>query len=295
MRAFRGYGNITQYQPRGWFTSHTLQLSVNRRFRDGLAFGFNDTILLKSTGSTAARIEHLPDGSFRERADQAQADELLGDYIPNRHTLKGNFVWDLPDVQGSGSAMRVVRYLANDWQLSGVWTAQTGGAYTVGMSYQSGGSQNITGSPSYGGRVRILGDPGAGCSSDPYRQLNTAAFAGPEIGSVGLESGSDYLRGCFTSVLDLALARNIRLGGTRNLQFRLDVFNAPNQAIILNRNTTMQLASPVDGRQMNLPFDASGNLIASRSLPKNAGFGVPSGSNAYQSPRTMQMQIRFSF
>ena len=292
MRAYRGYGSITQYQPRGWFTSHTIQMSVNRRFRDGLAFGFNDTILLSSKGSTGARFEHNPDGSFHERADQAQADRLLGDYIPNRHVFKGNFVWDLPDVQGGGPAMRIVRYLANDWQLSGVWTAQTGGAYTVGVSYQSGGSQNITGSPNYGGRVNILGDPGAGCSSDPYRQLNTAAFAGPNIGSVGLESGPDYVRGCFSSALDLALARNIRLGGNRNLQFRLDMFNAPNSAIITGRNTTMQLVSPINNTQVNLPYDASGNLIATRSLPKNAGFGVASG---YQSPRTMQMQIRFSF
>ena len=42
----------------------------------------------------------------------------------------------------------------------------------------------------------------------------------------------------------------------------------------------------------NLPFDSSGNLVVSRSLPKNAGFGV---ANAYQAPRTLQAQIRFSF
>ncbi|HXG57336.1 MAG TPA: hypothetical protein VNJ03_18290 [Vicinamibacterales bacterium] len=42
----------------------------------------------------------------------------------------------------------------------------------------------------------------------------------------------------------------------------------------------------------NLPFDANGNLIASRSLPRGAGFGV---ANAYQNPRTIQAQIRFSF
>ena len=34
----------------------------------------------------------------------------------------------------------------------------------------------------------------------------------------------------FQSVLDLAIARNIRLGGGRNLQLRVDMFNAPNAA-----------------------------------------------------------------
>jgi len=42
----------------------------------------------------------------------------------------------------------------------------------------------------------------------------------------------------------------------------------------------------------NLPFDASGNVIDSRSRPRGAGFGVATG---YQDPRTMQLQVRFSF
>jgi hypothetical protein len=292
MRPFRGYGQISQFWARGWNTSHSLQLSLNRRFHNGVSFGFNDTIVLSQKQNAGARLQHNADGTYSERPDQAEADALLGSYVPNRHVFKGNFVWDLPDLRRDGQALRALGLLVNDWQLSGMWTASTGGAYTVGVSYQTGGNQNITGSPNYGGRVRILGDPGSGCSSDPYRQFATSAFAGPEVGSVGLESGADYLRGCFGSALDLAIARNIRLGGSRNLQFRLDVFNAPNQALITGRNTTVSLSSPTNGTQMNLPFGADGNLIASRSQPKNAGFGVASG---YQAPRTVQMQIRFSF
>jgi hypothetical protein len=43
---------------------------------------------------------------------------------------------------------------------------------------------------------------------------------------VGLESGAGCLRGCFSSVLDLAIARNICLGGNRNVQLRVDVRSA---------------------------------------------------------------------
>jgi hypothetical protein len=293
MRAIRGYSTITLNASRGWITAHTFQWSLNRRFRNGVAFGFNDTIVLKQAGSTGARLQHNADGTYSERADQAQADTLLGDFVPTRHYFKGNFVWDLPDVPKSESTgLKVVGLILNDWQLSGIWTATTGAAYTVGVSYQSGGSQNVTGSPNYGGRVNIIGPTGAGCSSDPYRQFDYNGFAGPAVGSVGLESGADYLRGCFQNVLDMSLVRNIRLGGRRNLQFRLDVFNVPNAAAITNRNTTMQVVSPIDGTKTNLPFDASGNLIANRSQPKNAGVGVATG---YQAPRTMQAQIRFSF
>jgi hypothetical protein len=297
MRAFRGYSTITQQVARGWVTSHLLQMSVNRRFRNGLSFGFNDTILLAQKGSTGARLQHNPDGTYSERSDQAQADQLLGNFIPTRHTLKGNFVWALPKVASGNEALKAVGYLANDWQLSGVWSANTGGAYTVGVSYQGGatgnGNQNITGSPTYGGRVRILSDPGAGCSGDPLRQFTASAFSGPLPNSVGLESGADYLRGCFQSAFDMALQRIIPIHGDKRLQLRLDVFNAFNQATVTGRNTTMSLVSPLDSTITNLPYDpATGTTVVSRSLPKNAGFGV---ANAYQAPRTLQAQIRFSF
>ncbi len=294
MRAFRGFSGISQAVPRGWLTAHTMELSLTRRFSRGLAFGLNDTILMVQRGSTGARLQHNPDGTFTERADQRAADQLLGDFIPNRHTFKGNFVWEIPGTKRSGTtAAQALKWLTNDWRFSGLWSANTGGAYTVGISYQGGGgNQNITGSPNYGGRARILSDPGSGCGGDVYRQFNTAAITGPSVGSVGLESGSDYLRGCYFQSLDFAIAREVRLGESRRLQFRLDIFNAPNEARITGRNATLAVVSPLDQSVTNLPFDASGTLIPSRSQPKNAGVGV---ANGYQGPRSLQAQIRFVF
>ena len=208
--------------------------------------------------------------------------------------MKGNFIWDLPDVRGSGSAMRVIGAVLNDWQLSGIWTASTVAPYQIGFSYQSGGSNvNLTGSPDYGARVRVVGDPGSGCSDDIYRQFNTAAFQGPLVNSVGLESGNNSVKGCFQSVLDLSIARNIRLARGQMVQLRVEMFNAPNAAIITGRNTTMNLSNPTDPVTItNLPFDSSGNLIQSRMRPRDAGFGV---ANAYIAPRTVQVQIRYQF
>jgi hypothetical protein len=294
LRAYRGYGAISQQWSRGWRTYHSLQLSFQRRFSRGLSFGFNDTISLADTQNTAARLQHAADGSYTIRADQADADALLGSSVANRHIMKSNFVWDLPDIHGSGRARRALGILVNDWQVSGVWTGLTGAPYTVGFSYDNGGSSvNLTGSPDYAARIRIVGDPDSGCSGDPLRQFNTAAFQGPVPGSLGLESGNAYLRGCFSSTLDLSIARNIRIGGVRNLQFRVDVFNANNAAGITGRNTTLNLVNPNNAvTATNLPFDASGTVIASRAIPSNAGFGV---ANGYQTPRSVQAQLRFSF
>jgi hypothetical protein len=293
MRPYRGYGSISRRMSINWRTFHSIQLSLQRRFKNGLSFGFNDTITLYDHQNSAARLQHNPDGSFFYRDDQAQADDLF-QTDPQRHVMKGNFVWDLPDLQSSGSLLRTVALLVNDWQFSGIWTASTAAPYTVGYNYQNGGSNvNLTGSADYGARVIVVGDPGSGCSSDLYRQFNTAAFQGPVAPSLGLESGVNYLHGCFQSALDLTVARNIPLPKGRNIQLRLDMFNAPNQAIITARNTTMNLNSPTDPTTItNLPFDANGNLRSNFSTPRNSGYGIATN---FQSPRTLQGQIRFTF
>jgi hypothetical protein len=224
----------------------------------------------------AARLDHPGPGTYVVRGDQAQAQELLGDNNPLVHVMKANFVWDLPDVKSDRAAVQALGMVLNDWGVSGIWTGSTGAAYTASFTYQSGGSAvNLTGSPDFAPRIRVVGDPGAGCSGDPLRQFNTAAFQGSLTGSTGLESGTDYLRGCFLSVFDVAIARTIRLGGGRSLQLRLDMYNAFNSAIVTNRNTQMQLTSPTDPvTAVNLPFDASGAVRPNFSQPKNAGFGV---------------------
>ncbi|HWB17870.1 MAG TPA: carboxypeptidase-like regulatory domain-containing protein [Vicinamibacterales bacterium] len=295
LRAIQGYGAIRQLSAVGWSWYHSIQISLQRRFTHGLSFGFVDTIGLSNTTNTTPRLEHNADGTYTIRSDQAQADALLGTNASLvRHTMNTNFVWTLPTITSQQKVLRALAVVANDWQIAGIWTASTGSPYTVGFSYQSNGSSiNLTGSPDYAARVRINGDPGAGCSDDRFRQFNTAAFLGPAVGSVGLDSGVGYLDGCFSSVLNLSLSRTIRLGGSRSVQLRVDAFNAPNQASITGRNTTMTLANPnAPDAPLNLPFDANGNLITSRSLPSNAGFGV---ANGYQVPRTVQAQIRFSF
>ena len=91
----------------------------------------------------------------------------------------------------------------------------------------------------------------------------------------------------------MSIARNIRLGGGRTIQLRVDMFNAPNAARITGRNTTMNLASPADPLTItNLPFDANGVLVDARSRPRGAGFGVATN---YQNARSIQAHVRFTF
>ena len=310
VRAYRGYSSMasTSRFYEGWRTYHSVQFSFNRRFRDGVQFGFNDTVQLYDEARVAPRFDHRSDGSFVRRADEAEAQKLLGNQFPgnagtgtpalpaaSRHVMKGSAIWDLPDIRSDNNGLKAVGLIVNDWQLSTIWTGATGAPYSVGFSYQNGGANvNLTGSPDFAPRIRIVGDVGKGCSSDPYRQFNAAAFQGPPVGSVGLESSNDYLKGCFSSVLDLSIARNIRLGGGRVLQLRADMFNAPNSAQITGRATSLTLNSPTDPvTALNLPYDpATGAILPNRVRPNQAGFGAV---NAYQAARNVQGYIRFSF
>ena len=152
--------------------------------------------------------------------------------------MKGTAVWDLPDIQSSQPALQGAR--AHRQRLAALersGPASTGAPYTVELQLPERRRQR---EPDRVARLRRRASassaiPARAAAAIPYRQFNTAAFQGPLVGSVGLESGNDYLNGCFSSVLDLSIARNIRLGGGRMLQLRADMFNAPNTAQITGR------------------------------------------------------------
>src|SRR5207253_68623 len=74
MRSIRGYSSINQNLGYQWRTYHSIQLSVQRRFRNGLSFGFNDTMGLSDKQNLAPRLQHATDGTFTVRSDQAQAE-----------------------------------------------------------------------------------------------------------------------------------------------------------------------------------------------------------------------------
>jgi hypothetical protein len=314
LRAFRGYSNINDQETRYWDEYHGLQFSLNRRFQNGLAFGTNYNLGLSFKGNTGLqmRIQHAADGTISIRDDQAQYETLNENLAMQRHVIKSFAIWNIPDAPDRLG--RVGRYILNDWQLSGVLTAgsayrpgalqannttqtnPTGsenGRYDITYTYQTNGTNtNLTGSPDYQARVLYIGDPGSGCSSNQYQQFSTAAVKGPTFGSVGLESGRYLLGGCPDHTVDLSIARNIRMGGSRSLQFRVDVFNAFNAVIYNDRQNNVIFRSPTDQTIVNSQYLPDGTLDPNRLTPRNAGFGAATRA---QPLRNLQMQIRYAF
>ena len=129
-------------------------------------------------------------------------------------------------------------------------------------------------------------------------------MTGPTFNSLGLESGRNVLVGCPDHTLDLAIARNIRLGGGRQVQLRLDAFNALNRYIITGRQTQIQYNSPTDLTVRNPQYNADGSVVSTRLTPRTAGFGAANGAlnrspdggvNTGNYNRTIQAQVRFQF
>ena len=100
------------------------------------------------------------------------------------------------------------------------------------------------------------------------------------------------MSGCPDHTLDLAIARNIPLGGNRRAQIRADLFNALNTVVFNARQNQLQLNSPTDQTVRNPQYLADGSVDPNRLTPRNAGFGAVTGAQAM---RSIQAQIRFAF
>jgi hypothetical protein len=300
LRPLQGLSQIEQNSTNRWERYHSIQTSFNRRFRGGVSFGVNYTYSMSFVGNTGIpiRLQHNADGTFSERADQAQLEELNKNQSIQPHVTRGNVVWDLPDVSGGSGAMRAVGMIVNDWQLSSIINMSSGTNYDLNFSYNSNGNPvNLIGSPDFGNnnvggaRIVYLRDAGSGCSSDQYAQFDVSAVTGPGYNSVGLESGRNQMRGCMQREIDLSIARNIRLGGGRTATIRVDAFNAFNIVNFTGRQNQIEFNSPTDLTVRNPQF-VDGALNQARLTPRNAGFGAVTGAGGM---RTIRLTFRFSF
>ncbi len=241
-RVLRNIGNITTDQSTGNSSYHALQLWLNRRFSNKLAFqaaytwghAISDVALTSFTNTTS--------DPFNFTSDKGDAD------LDRRQTFVGNVVYVLPRFSQWGKA---AEFALGDWQFNAIASYFgatpidiTTGANTLGTASAVGQRPNYTGAPLY-------------LNGDPTQHLNPAAFARPAAGQLGT-LGKGSVRGKAITNVDLSLAKNWRYQERYGFQFRAEFFNVLNHPNFVGydldiRNATFgQLNSTQASREIQL-------------------------------------------
>ena len=242
-RVFTGVGNITTDESNGNSSYHALQLWLNRRFSERLAFqvaytwghSISDVALTSFTNTTS--------DPFNFNSDRGDAD------LDRRHTFVSNVVYALPSFRNWGKA---AEFALGDWQLNGI-VSYFGAtpieistfANTLGTASAVGQRPNYTGAPLYLN------------TGDPTQHLNPAAFAVPAAGQQGT-LGKGSVRGKAITNVDFSLAKNWRFRERYGFQFRAEFFNLLNHANFVGydvdlRNATFgRLTQTVAPREIQL-------------------------------------------
>jgi Carboxypeptidase regulatory-like domain len=223
-RPFRGIGNIPTDESNGNSSYHALQLWLNRRFTNRLAFqaaytwghSISDVSLTSFTNTTS--------DPYNFDSDRGDAD------LDRRHTFVGNVVYVLPSFQQWGRAAELV---LGDWQLNGIFSyfgatpiELITNENTIGVASAVGQRPNYTGAPLYLN------------TGDPTQHLNPAAFAVPAAGQLGT-LGKGSVRGKPITNVDFSLAKNWRFRERYGFQFRAEFFNLFNHPNFVGFDTAL--------------------------------------------------------
>jgi hypothetical protein len=283
MRGMRGIGDINLYEGAATGNYNSLQVQLQRRAGRhvfmGVSYTWSKDLTTASTDTGFVRPDQYTHMAY---------------YGPSandrRHNFALNYVVNLPTLAG---ANRFGKTVFGGWQLSGVTVFMSGAPYSIAYSTTGASQQNITGSSTENARVGFSGNPNTG-SSSPYNLLNGAMVIAPQVGSIGLESGSNYLTGPGINDFDMSLQKEFSIKERLRLQFRADAFNVFNHTQFGGTtnggvNNTITFASLTNPTPTNLYLKPDG------TVNNINGFGTISISNGVRNPRIMQLVLRLQF
>ena len=210
-RPLASYSAINAYGP--YVNAHydSLQSQLERRFSKG--------VTLLAAYTWAHGLDN--DNSSREYAYNLSLEKASSSFdIRQRFVLSS--VYELPFGKGKPlfSSSRFANIIAGGWQISGIFTKQTGLPFTPVQSVDA----SNTGTTERPNRVGT-GILTTGQSINNW--FNTAAFTVPAAYTFG-NSGRNILRGPGLTNVDLGLSRVVSLRERLRLEFRAEAFNLLN-------------------------------------------------------------------
>lgn len=225
LRPYRGYGSITQRQNTASSTYHSLQMRFKRDFgrhlTGALSYTFSKSI---DNASSERSATDVPPDSRNARSERGPSD------FDRTHVFTANYIWHLPRLTPSRGGWGA---LLNGWQINGITRLYSGRPFDVTMSQDVAGIGGVQNQ-----RPDVMASSGGPRTVDEW--FNRSAFARPASGAFG-NLGRNSLRRPGVHKWDFSLYKNFALNehGAR-LQFRAEVFNAPNHPSFTTLGTALR-------------------------------------------------------
>ena len=215
-----------------------LQVNLRKRLQHGVMF---------ATGLTWARVSAFGAAENLEQSAPQDPYNFHADWGPAPFDIRvrsvTNAIWDVPFTKWTRTTGRVPKLLLDGWQLSGVFTAQTG----LPANITDSASANITDRPDAagGGISPYL----SGYQTGIHQYLNAAAFVLVPISPLSSEQirpgnlSNEAVRTPGLANLDATLSKSFTLTERIRLQFRADTFNTLNHTNLSGLITTINTST----------------------------------------------------
>jgi hypothetical protein len=234
LRPFAGFGEFRYFDSSESTTYHALQMSLQKRLSNDLLYNVNYTW---SRGTSYGL------GDLFTLAPPQDPNNLGLERGPSPfdvpHRFSADFLYELPFARYFGGDGLAKRLAFRGWQLSGIFTAQSGYPFSIAMP------NSILGQ-----RVDYVGgSPYLDNSSNRVQYLNPAAFARTQIiaasGAAARPGtlGRNALRLPGIWNLDFSIAKNLALTERVRMQLRADMINSLNHTNFTAISTTITAAN----------------------------------------------------
>jgi outer membrane receptor protein involved in Fe transport len=240
---------------------NALQLTIKQRLTRGFnlfgTYTWSKSMDDASNGIySGTRGISYPQDSYNLRAERAVSSFDL------RHRVTVNATYELTFLANlfGSSAKRLVE----GWQISGIYTGQSGLPITPFLSVDSSGTGELNDRPD------LIGDPNSG-PRKPNEWFNRAAFSQPAPGTFG-NSGRNVIIGPDLHSVDLSLSKQTKLAERASIQFRAEIINAFNRANFSLPNVDFN--STTFGAISETPDVTAGNPRLGEGGPRVVQFGL---------------------
>jgi hypothetical protein len=225
LRPYRGYRSLNIVMPRYDSNYHSFQAFLQHRFTPDSEVNLAYTWGRNMTNNQNDRSSAPQDsGDIQSEYGRAALDR--------RHVFTASYVYELPFKFTNGFA----HALLGGWQLSGIFTAQTGLPFTATTSAFDPAGMGFIPALVAGGRPNQTCDPNEGGAQTQQQWFNTSCFtpnpaaSATNIPNVPGSAGRGVINGPGTTRLDLTVSKNFRFGeeDRYRLQLRGESFNTFN-------------------------------------------------------------------